>query len=420
MAYQEADFVQVLYVNTPVHGSRPFQYVHIDHTQLDLELISSRTGKPLGRPWLSFAVDANTRRILAIYLTFNPPSVESVMMVVRDMVRRHGRLPQFIVVDNGADFRATAFGKFLEAMGVHLRPRPPGQPRHGAVLERVFGTAHTQYVHNLAGNTKAMKNVRMVTGKHMPVHLAEWSLEPMYFGIEYWAFVYYDQHHHPALDCSPQEAFMRGVRQSGERPQRCIRFGEDFLIATCPPVDRTGSRRVDNQRGVKVADMHYWSPEFREEQWSGQSVPVRYDPWDASSVYVRLKDRWVRARCRNLLALGQLTDFERRALSEEYVHRSGTAADKEQDAQRLREFMQVFTPEGAMALAFEREAENKSLYNRLQLSSVNPVAAPAKTRLIEEPRQESTPAVRMRPSTDITSEPSETPAADHPLDFELF
>lgn len=32
---------------------RPFERVHIDHTLLDLQLISSTTGKPIGRPWLS-------------------------------------------------------------------------------------------------------------------------------------------------------------------------------------------------------------------------------------------------------------------------------------------------------------------------------------------------------------------------------
>src|SRR5690606_3876596 len=170
-AYQEGEFVDVLYADTPTHGSRAFQYVHIDHTQLDIELISHRTGKPLGRPWLTFAVDAFTRRIVGLYLTFDPPSYVSVMMVMRDIVKRFQRLPEMIIVDNGRDLTSEAFRSFLQVMGVHLRLRPAGQPRAGAVMERVFGTAHSQYVHNLAGNTKATKNVRMTTGKHLPVRL---------------------------------------------------------------------------------------------------------------------------------------------------------------------------------------------------------------------------------------------------------
>ncbi len=161
MAYQKSEFVFVLYANTPIHGSRPFQYVHIDHTQADIELISSRTGKPLGRPWLTFAVCARTRRIVGIYLTFDPPSYVSVMMVLRDMVKRFNRLPEFVILDNGADFLSNALASFLETMQVHIRRRPAGRPRHGAVIERIFGKHHSDYIHQLAGNTTSTKNVRM-------------------------------------------------------------------------------------------------------------------------------------------------------------------------------------------------------------------------------------------------------------------
>ena len=422
MAYQLSEFVDVLYVDTPVHGSRPFQYVHIDHTQLDIEVVSSRTGKPLGRPWFSLAVDAWSRRIVAMYLTFDPPSYHSVMMVIRDMVRRFERLPEFIVVDNGRDFMSSAFETFLQVMGVHLRFRPAGQPRHGAVLERMFGRAHSEYVHNLPGNTKATKNVRMVTGKHLPVNFAEWTLEAMYFGLEYWATEYYDDERHSALDCSPREAFRRGLKESGSRPQRQILFNQDFLIATCPPADRGGVRLVNRQRGVKVNDQLYWNPEFRDPRLAGQSLPVRYDPWDASSVYVRYKDRWLHATCRNLLGLGQLTELERRALTEEYTRRSGNAGDDERASQRLREFMQVFTPEGALAAALERQQENKSLYNTLQVGSINPVAPLKKFSLTKETSSTAPSMAEDRSSPSIPSSGS-LPEATAPQtlpDFDTF
>lgn len=69
VAYQNAEFVNVLHADTPVHGSRAFQYVHMDHTELDIELVSLKNGKSLGRPWLSLAIDAFTRRILGFYLS---------------------------------------------------------------------------------------------------------------------------------------------------------------------------------------------------------------------------------------------------------------------------------------------------------------------------------------------------------------
>lgn len=421
MAYQQGEFVEVLYADTPAHGSRPFQYVHIDHTQLDIELVSSRSGKPLGRPWLSLAVDAWSRRVVALHLTFDPPSYRSVMMVMRDMVRRFGRLPEFVVVDNGRDFMSDAFESFLQVMGVHLRFRPAGQPRHGAVLERLFGRAHSEYIHNLSGNTKATKNVRMVTGKHLPVNFAEWTLEAMYFGLEYWATEYYDQERHGALDCSPREAFQRGLRESGARPQRLIQFNRDFLIATCPPVDREGVRLVNRQRGVKVSELFYWNSDFRDSRIAGQRLPVRYDPWDASSVYVRVKDRWLQATCRNLMGLGQLTEIERRSLTEEYTRRTGTAPNDERSAQRLREFMQVFSPDGALAVARDRQQENKSLHNRLQLGCITPVAPAQLHRLSQDISQAAAPSAGIRPSNATPSaRPPEADAPDDLPDFDTF
>ncbi|KVR40736.1 Mu transposase C-terminal domain-containing protein [Burkholderia multivorans] len=384
-AYQEAPFIDVLYYDSPVHGSRPFQYVHIDHTELDIELKSSRTGHPLGRPWLTLAIDAWSRRIVAFYLTFDPPSYRSVMMVVRDMVRRFNRLPEFIIVDNGRDFMTLAFQTFLRVMGTHLRFRPAGQPRHGAVLERLFGKLNTEYIHNLAGNTKATKNVRTVTGSHLPKKLAQWTLRSLYQGLQRWACEYYDQEMHPALGESPREAFRRGVRENGHRPQRHIAFNRDFLIATCPPVDRSGVRTVNPQRGVKVDNRFYWNANFKLPNVSGESLPTREDPWDASSVYVLLKDGWVTAICRSLHGLGQLTEIEKRALTAEYNARIKLPADDEQHAQRLREFLRVFKPEGALALELERQSENKDLYNTLQMSNIEPIAAPRRFAPAGEP-----------------------------------
>nr|WP_175802405.1 DDE-type integrase/transposase/recombinase [Burkholderia anthina] len=428
IAYQASTFIDVLYHDTPAHGSRPFQYVHIDHTLLDIEVISSRTGKPLGRPWLSLAVDAWSRRIVAFYLTFDSPSYTSVMMTVRDMVRRFNRLPEFIVVDNGSDFLSTAFESFLRAMGTHLRFRPAGQPRHGAVLERMFGRLNTEYIHNLAGNTKATKNVRMVTGSHLPQKLAEWTLGALYAGIQHWACEFYDQNIHPALDESPREAFVRGMRENGKRPQTHIQFNRDFLIATCPPVDRTGTRQIHRQRGVKVDQRFYWSAAFDSAQLDGESALVRYDPWDASSVYVRVKDAWVRAVCRNLHGLGLLTEVEKRALTEEYNRRHGSLADSERDKKRLREFIQVFTPEGALATEFERQAENRLLYGDLHFASVEPVVAPQRVGLkaeapttTEAPKVTPTPPLQEQPINHPLPPSEETIDADDDLiDFEDF
>lgn len=377
VAYQNSEFVPVLYPDTPVHGSRFMQYVHMDHTELDIELISLKTGKSLGRPWLSLAIDAYTRCILGIYLSFDAPSYRSNMMLLRDIVKRHRRLPQFIVVDNGADFRSQDFERFAELMHIHVRYRPAGHPRHGAVLERIFGRAHTEYVHNLAGNTKATKKVRQTTGKFLPSRLAEWCLEYLYYGLEHWAFDYYETEAHPALGMSPREAYERSLANTGLRSHRIVTLTRDFLILTCPTVGRLGERKIDRQRGVKVhKHFYYWCPEFRDPKLHGKRIPVRYDPWDASTVYVQINKRWHAAHCKALVGHGQMTDKERQLIADELCGRFRLGDDEEPSPQKLKEFLRIFTPEGAAQLAFERQQENRELYERIGLGAITPPTHP--------------------------------------------
>lgn len=426
VAYQNAEFVNVLFADTPVHGSRAFQYGHMDHTQLDIELISQRTGKPLGRPWLSLAIDAFTRRIVGIYLSFDSPSYRSNMMLLRDIVRRHRRLPQFIVVDNGADFRCDNFTHFAELMQIHVRYRPAGQPRHGSVMERIFGRLHSEYVHNLAGNTKALKEVRSTTGKFLPSRLAEWTLEYLYYGLEYWAFTYYDNAEHSTLGVSPREAFNRSITSAGTRAHRIVTMTQDFLVLTCPAAGRLGQRKVDRQRGIKVHNnFFYWCPEFRDPKLHGRKVPVRYDPWDSSTVYVQIDKRWVPAQCKSLVTLGQLTEKERELLSAEIRTHYRLSYDDELSTQQLAEFLRVFTPKGAAELALERQRENRELYGLVGIGAIaKPIPTSQLPTAVQPSAVPATGEILARPSASAVGLPlvatPPTPAPLDPPDFDTF
>jgi putative transposase len=316
-AYQHGEFVQVLHHETPVHGSRPFQYIHIDHTQVDMELISEESDQPLGRPWLTLAVDAYSRRIVGFYLSYEAPSYTSVMMVCRDMVFRFNRLPECMVVDNGMDFRSSAFRTYLRSAGVDLRFRPAHNPRHGAVMERLFGTANKRLFHNLPGNTKLMRRVREVTGTHLPKNLAEWTLRNLIDVFSTWATEIYDGELHATLQRTPKEAFEQGMHKAGSRPHTHIAYNEYFLISTCPPVDAEGTRIVDRQRGVKVKNFYYRFEGMQAFRVGGKKVQVRYDPWDVSTVYVRHKNDWISATCPELAGMEQMSMSERKALTQE-------------------------------------------------------------------------------------------------------
>jgi putative transposase len=68
-AYPNASFYFELEPTTPRHGDRPFEIGHIDHTELDVEVVCSNTGRPLGRPWMTILTDAFSRRCLTSALS---------------------------------------------------------------------------------------------------------------------------------------------------------------------------------------------------------------------------------------------------------------------------------------------------------------------------------------------------------------
>lgn len=291
-AYAYEAFYDTLEQSTPRHGDRPFEIAHIDHTELDIELLCSHTRRNLGRAWMTLMTDAFSRRILALYLSFDSPSYRSCMMILRDCVRRHARLPQIVVVDGGAEFESTYFETLLARYECIKKTRPPAKARFGSVCERLFGTSNTQFVHNLAGNTQATKNVRQVTKSVNPKHHAEWTLSGLYECLCEWAYEVYDTISHPALGQSPREAFVAGLAQSGNRPLRIIAYDEEFRLWTLPTTAR-GTARVVPGKGVKINHVFYWASALREPDVEASQVPVRYDPYDAGTAYAYVHKRWV-------------------------------------------------------------------------------------------------------------------------------
>ncbi len=148
-AYKDREFYMELEFTTPRHGERPFHIGHIDHTEADTELLCARTDRNLGRPWATSLTDGYSRRILAKVLTFDPPSYRSCMMVLRECVRRFGRLPQINFLDGALEFSRVYFETLL-ARYEYTKKERTGKPNYGATPERLFGTGNTQFWHNPA------------------------------------------------------------------------------------------------------------------------------------------------------------------------------------------------------------------------------------------------------------------------------
>ena len=291
-AYQHGPFQMELDLKTPRHGDRPFEICHLDHTQLDIELTDTTGTHKLGRPWMTLLIDAFSRRILAVHVDFEEPSYRSCMMVLRECVRRHNRLPQCLVVDWGAEFRSTYFEALLARYECTKKARPPAKARFGSLVERAFGTTNTQFIHNLVGNTQIVRNVRQVTKSVDPKELAIWPLAPFMERLWEYAYDIYDTNVHPALGESPKDAYERGFQNSGSRLHRLIPYDHDFMIATLPSTPR-GTAMVSPGRGVKINYISYWCDGMDDPKIQGQQIPVRFDPFDLGTAYAFITGQWV-------------------------------------------------------------------------------------------------------------------------------
>lgn len=367
-AYKEEPFYWQLEQTTPRHGDRPFEICHIDHTELDVESPSSRTGRTLGRPWLTLLSDAYSRRILAVYITFDPPSYRSCMMVLRQCVKLHGRLPQIIVVDGGAEFRSTYFDTLLARYECIKKTRPPAKARFGSVCERLFGTTNTQFIHNLRGNTQITRNVRQVTKSVNPKGKATWPLGHLYDRLCEYSYQVYDQIDHPALGESPRNTFIEGLARTGRRPHRFIPYDEDFLMWTRPTTPK-GTAKVLAGRGVKIHHLVYWSDAFRDPEIENTQVAVRYDPFDAGIAYAFVAKRWVRCYSEHYSVFHGRSEKELMIATKELrALKNSHSQQFTVSAKKLADFLQSVEAEEVMLMQRLRDAEGRTVLDKINNS----------------------------------------------------
>jgi putative transposase len=115
--------------------------VYIDHTRMDL--ILSNAGRALGRPWLTLAIDENSHRVLAYYLTFDSPSYRSCLAVLREILRLYGRLPDWVVIDNSREFSSDCINQLAARNKIVIERRPLSMCRSASVIERMFAGINT-------------------------------------------------------------------------------------------------------------------------------------------------------------------------------------------------------------------------------------------------------------------------------------
>jgi putative transposase len=388
----EPQYLQMEFT-TPRHGIRPWHIAHIDHTPLPLKFVHQKLGDIAPPIWLTILMDAFSRKILAHYLTFDPPSYRSCMMVVRDCVRRHHRVPQIINCDGGAEFNSVYWETLLAQLNVSKRERRLGKPRYGSTCERVFNTTQEQFISNLMGSTEVAENYfRRISPEVSPSYHAVWTLDQFDDGFEKYLSEVYHVNHHTGIGGSPHELWAMGVRSHGERTHRLYPYDKQFIIQTCPAVNR-GRAKV-TPAGIKVNYRWFKCDAFSRPGVLDTKVPARYDPNNPGMAYAFVHGKWQECYSEHYAVFSQYSERSIWLATERIKLVNRTQGQRVAiNAERIAHFLRSLEADETLAKQLRNDAESQR--HRCK------IAAPARPSPQQPPPPPPTPKNRKPQSRSV-------------------
>jgi putative transposase len=269
----------------------------MDHTQVDLILVDAVERKPIGRPWVTVAIDVFSRAIAGFHLSLEAPSAVSVgLCLTRVAADKTGWLagldveadwpmtgkPGTISVDNAREFHSEAFKRGCAQHGITIDWRPRGQPHFGGIVERVIGTL-MGLIHEAPGTTFSNPTER---GKYDSDKTACLTLAE----LERWLAVAVSKVYHlrpyEGIGCeTPLARWRAGVEalDQDDREFAAVADPRLFTIDFLPVAHRTLRRD-----GVVLDHITYFSEGLKP--WIAAGSPrrllVRRDPRDISRVFI--------------------------------------------------------------------------------------------------------------------------------------
>ncbi len=277
----------------PPAVSEPLEQVQIDHTVIDLIVVDAHDRQPIGRPYLTLAIDVFTRCVLGMVVTLEAPSAVSVGLCLAhvacdkrpwlegldvEMDWPMSGKPRLLYLDNAAEFKSEALRRGCEQHGIRLDYRPPGQPHYGGIVERIIGTAMQMIHDDLPGTTFSNPGQR---GEYDADKMAALTLRE----LERWLTLAVGTYHasvHSGLLQPPAARWAEAVAQSGVPP--VVTRPTAFLVDFLPVIRRTLTRT-----GFVIDHIHYYADALKLWIARRDRLPaflIRRDPRDISRIWV--------------------------------------------------------------------------------------------------------------------------------------
>lgn len=285
---------------TSVEGTlavRAMQRLECDHTPLNWVVICDRTGLPLGRPTLTIIVDAMSGYVVGLYVSFNGPSITSVLNVLKNAIRPKDDLAQAagtkqpwiafgmgetLVLDNGMEFHSKVFQMAAWELAIDLefcRVRFPWLKPH---VERFF--ANLDYFSLAKGRIrKPIANVLNIDpAKDAAILFSDFVRGLIKFVVDVYPFEFNERKVRTPFDAF-QESF-------------CT-LGPPVFQWSMDQLDLIAAMRTDltvGAGGIELRGISYSSDEVRamkKEVGFTFKTGVKWNPDDLSFIYLQHPQR---------------------------------------------------------------------------------------------------------------------------------
>ncbi len=192
--------------------TRPNARWEEDDTLLDLFVIDSEDGLPIGRPWLTAVRDKHCGVIPGFSVSFEPPSTQTVMECLFYAIpeKRHVKelfglrhdfvgygVPETLAVDRGSGYLNNDMELACAQLHIELDPMPGRSPWLKGGIERFLETVGTDFIHATPGTTFSNFLVR---GDYDPAKHACITLNRLWYLLHKWIVDIYTRDGHKGLE----------------------------------------------------------------------------------------------------------------------------------------------------------------------------------------------------------------------------
>ncbi len=281
----------------------PFAVLQIDHTPLDIILVDDVYRRPVGKPWITLAIDVFSRMVAGFYVSFDPPGalsagqcLASAILPKDTWLSKHDikgdwpcwGIPGKLHMDNAREFRGNMLQRACLEYGIDIEWRPVARPHFGGHIERLLGS-FAQEIHTLPGTTFSNPHER---GDYDSEAKAALTLTE----FEEWLVTFivnvYHLRIHSGISMPPLEKYRQGVFGTKDMPGRGLPtriVDEERLRLDLMPYEE----RTIQDYGVVIDEIYYYHDVLR--RWINAPDPAaskykrkfmfRRDPRDISTIW---------------------------------------------------------------------------------------------------------------------------------------